>query len=207
MLSQMRAHWKAAVGIAAAVIASMAVAFVISGQTARTYTADARLVVTAGLGLNANGTDNVLEAPRLAQTYAVLALTRPVLLDVIQQADLPYEPDELGSRLDVTASLDNPFLTISMTDQDAVRAATVANTLAEVLVKRATVAPAGGGQAPLGSLLALVETATVPREPSGPRVAYNTLLAGMAVLVGGLAAVAGLAYLRNERRVVQTANR
>ncbi len=165
------------------------------------------LVVTAGLGLSANGTDDVLEAPRLGQTYAVLATTRPVLLDVIEQAGLPYEPGQLSSRLEVTASLDNPFLTVSMTDEDPVRAATVANTLAAVLVKRATIAPSVTGTIPPGSLLAVVETATVPQDPSAPRVTYNTLLTGAATLIAGLAVVAGLAYLRTERRTTQTANR
>jgi capsular polysaccharide biosynthesis protein len=207
MLTQVRAHWKAAVGIIAAVIASMAVAYVISSQATKMYTADARLVVTAGLGLSANGTDNVLEAPRLAQTYAELATTRPVLLDVIEQAGLSYEPSNLGSRLEVTASLDNPFLTVAMTDEDPTRAATAANTLAAVLVKRATITPSITGTVPPGSLLAVVETATVPQDPSAPRVTYNTLLTGAATLILGLAIVAGMAYLRNEKRSTQTVNR
>ncbi len=163
MLTQVRAHWKAAVGIIAAVIASMAVAYVISSQATRMYTADARLVVTAGLGMDRRRDDAVLEAPRLGQTYAVLATTRPVLLDVIQRTQLPYDPETLAARLSVTASLDTPFLTVSMTDEDPVEAATVANALAEVLVERGTTAATVA--TPARQLLAIVEMAGAPQDP------------------------------------------
>ena len=36
----------------------------------------------------------------------------------------------------------------------------------------------------------------MPQDPSSPRVAYNTILAGAAVLILGVVLVAGLAYLR-----------
>lgn len=73
------------------VAVSAAVAFVISNNDETVYTAEARMVVTAGLGTDANGADNVLTAPRIGQTYAVLATTRPVLDNVIKRADLPYD--------------------------------------------------------------------------------------------------------------------
>ena len=198
MLSEMRAHWKAAVGIMAAVVASMTIAYFISSRGASVYTAEARLVVTAGLGMDANGTDSILSAPVLGQTYAVLATTRPVLLDVIQQTQLPYDAVELASRLSVIANLDTPFLTVSMTDEVPERAALVANALAQILVERATVPPHGiGAEAVPGQrLLETAELATVPHDRSGPRVVYDTTLAGAAALIAGLVLVAGIAYLR-----------
>ena len=200
MPTQVRAHWKAAVGIIAAVVAAMAMAYFVSRQATSVFTAEARLVVTSGLGLDAAGGGDVLEAPLLGQTYAVLATTRPVLLDVIQRTGLPYAPDELASHLSVTADLDTPFLTLSMTDEDPGRAAVVANALAEILVDRGTVPSRGIGAefVPARTLLAVVELAAVPEDPSGPRVVYNTALAGAAALILGLVVVAGLAYMRQQ---------
>lgn len=207
MPTQVRAHWKAAIGIVAAVVAAMATAYFISSQSPRVYTADARLVVTAGLGLSP--TDAVLEAPQLGQTYAVLATTRPVLLDVIQRTGLAYDPAELASRLSVTADVDTPFMTVSMTDEVPEDAATIANAVAEILVERGAIPASGTGAAatPAGKLLAVVELATIPDGPSGPRTAYNTMLAGAAVLLGGLLLVAGRAYLRNDPSASPPASR
>lgn len=207
MLTELHAHWRAAIGIIALVVASMAVAYVTSSQSTRLYSADARLVVTSGLG-SSGSSDAVLVAPSLGQTYAIVATTRPVLLDVIQQLGLLYDADELRSRLSVTGDASVPFLTITMTDEVPERAATVANALAETLVERATVPPTGIGDSTVPSrrLLEVLELATVPADPSAPRVLFNTLLAGAAALIAALALVAGMAYRRNVAGVRQKAD-
>ena len=108
------------------------------------YTAESRLVVTAGLGLTGTGVDLTM-APSVGQSYAELATTRPVLLDVIDRTQLPYDAEELGSRVRVMANPIVPFLTVSMTDEVPERAARVANALAEILVERATIPASGVG--------------------------------------------------------------
>ncbi len=108
--------------IAIAVTISAGLTFVISNTSKRTYTAEAQLVVIAGLGMDASGNGDVLTAPRIAQTYATLAITRPVLLQVISQADLPYDATELATRLKVTADPTSPFITIAATDESPTRA-------------------------------------------------------------------------------------
>ena len=142
-------------------------------------------------------------APSVGQSYAELATTRPVLLDVIDRTQLPYGADELGSRLRVLANPIIPFLTVSMTDEDPQRAARVANALAEILVERATIQATdpGDGTQQAKNLLEVVELATVPQSYSSPRVLYDTAMAGAATLVIMLALVAGLTYVRNERRI------
>jgi capsular polysaccharide biosynthesis protein len=191
--------WKYAFIIIIGVAGAATIAFMISSRGENVYTADARVVVTAGLGTEGNGSVSVEVAPLVAQSYAVLATTRPVLLDVIRQADLPYDPAEVLRGLSVVASLDNPYIVISMTDADPRRAATTANAVADIIVGLSSVAPA---QRPVGSpdeeLLAVVERATVPTDPSGPRVLYNTLLAAGAALVVALAILAIGAYVRRE---------
>ena len=85
--------------IAFVVFWAAAAAFVISNMSNKTYTATAQLVVAAGLGTDPTGTGDVLNAPRIGATYAELATTRPVLLDVIKRASLPYDPVELARLL------------------------------------------------------------------------------------------------------------
>jgi len=207
MLIEARVHWRAALGIIVAVAVSVAVAFVISGRGTKMYTAESRLVVTAGLGLTGTGVDLTM-APSVGQSYAELATTRPVLLDVIDRTQLPYDAEELGSRVRVMANPIVPFLTVSMTDEVPERAARVANALAEILVERATI-PASGvgaGAEPAKNLLEIVELATEPQTASSPRVMYDTAMAGAATLVTMLALVAALTYVRNERRISRKAN-
>ncbi len=192
----LREVWKYLFLVITAVVVSSAVVFVVSSSSEKVYTAEARLVVTAGLGTDGTGTDNVLAAPRVGQTYAVLATTRPVLIDVIRLARLPYDPVELLLRLSVTANLDTPFLVISMTDESPTRAAATANALADVLVETATIPPTGDATGQ--QLLAIIERADVPDDPSGPRVLFSTALGAAAAFVAALVILAVVAYVRRD---------
>ena len=201
----LREVWRYLLVILLGVAASAALAFLISNTSERVYSAEARVVVTAALGSNGGGADNVLAAPSIGETYAVLATTRPVLLDVIERADLPYDPSELLLRLSVTANPDTPFVNIEMSDPSPATAARTANAVADILVELASTPAAGevAGQ----DLLSIVERAVVPNDPSGPRVLFNTVLAAAAALVAGLVALSVGAYLRDDPAVRPSANR
>ncbi len=168
--------------------------FVITSTMPKVYTAEARLVVTAGLGTDGRGTDDVLAAPRVGQTYAVLATTRPFLQEVIDRSGVPYTPEEMLLQLTVTADLDTPFLGIAMTDPSPVRAAAVANALADVLIEEASVAATA--ETPAEKLLTIVELATAPEDPSAPRVLFSTAIGAGAALLAALVAIAFAAYIR-----------
>lgn len=184
-------HWTALLGILVATLVAAIGAYYIADQGTRLYTAEARLAVTAGLGLEA-GSSDVLEAVRLGQTYAVLATTRPVLREVIDRAKLPYDEASLASRVLVTANLSTPFVGVSVTDEDPGQAAAVANVLAQVLVERSASSATGR------QILEIVDPAVPPVDPSAPRLLYTTLLVAAAVFIIALAIVAGLAYLRQD---------
>ena len=191
------AVWANAVAIAAGVLIIAGLVFAVSIALPRTYDAEARLVVEAGLGLGGAGTDDMLAAPRVGQTYAALATTRPVLLDVIEQADLRYDLVELQQHLTVTASLDTPIVTITMTDSSPTVAAAAANAMAAALVELATDRSVAG--APPVQILRLVEAATPPTESATPRPLFNSVLSGSAVLVALLLLLAMIVYLREGR--------
>ena len=177
-------------------VAVVAVAtFLISSAGTKVYTAEARLVVTAGLGLEQNA--DVLTAPRIAQTYGTLALTTPVLSEVIRVLDLDEDPEQLRERLRVTADPTTPFITIEATDENPAHAQWIANAINDILVDRATVPAAG--TTPEKLVLETVERAGMPSEPSGPRVLLNTVLAAAVTFVLAATAIAMIAYLRGDR--------
>ena len=78
---------------------------------------------------------------QLMQSYAELATTRPVLQEVVSQAGLPLEPDKLDNKLRISVDKEAQILTIRVEDNDPTRAATIANTLAAVLLR---LSPSGG---------------------------------------------------------------
>lgn len=192
-------------GLAVVVLVAIAAAaaFALSSASAKVYTAEAQLVVVAGLGLDPTGGD-ILTAPRIAQTYGTMARTRPVLSEVIAQLDLPYTTEELERRLRVATDPSSPFVTIAATDESAIRAELTANALADILVDRSTVATPAGE--PETTILEIVERAEVPLEPSGPRVLFNTALAAAVAFVLALTALSVMAYLRGEREAPQTSS-
>lgn len=184
-----------ALAIIAVVVVVATSVFAISSLATKSYTAQSQLVVTAGLGLDPSGSGDVLTAPRIAQTYGTLARTRPILLEVIKLLDLPYSTEELDAVLRVTTDATAPFITIAATDAEPARAQMTANALADILVREGTIAASTG--TPDRAILAIIERATVPNEPSGPRVLFNTLLAAAVTLVLALVAGAVVAYFRD----------
>ena len=190
-LREVRAHIRL---ILISIVVTPALVYGVSNSLPRTYEATARLVVNAGLGHLGAGSDDVLAAPKLGQTYAILATTRPVLQQVIDDAKLPYDPIALSKNISVESELESPFLTIVMTDPDADIAAKAANAMSQALVKLAT---DQSGPTPL-ELLSIVEPASVPDDPIAPRPLFNTLLAGAAVLVLTLLLLAVAVYLRDD---------
>jgi succinoglycan biosynthesis transport protein ExoP len=193
----LRAIWAKALWIAAGVFLAGTLGFVISNILPKTYEAEARLVVEAGLGLSGSSSDDVLNAPRVGQTYAALATTRPVLLEVIARAGLTNDPDQLLDRLLVTAGIETPIISIVMSDGDPIVAAATANAMAAVLVEMATDRSVVG--APPTELLKLIEPATPPTDFSAPRPLFNTLLSATAVLVAMVTLLSTVMYLRDER--------
>ena len=97
----------------------------------------------------------------------------------------------------VTADVDTPLLTITMTDRNPAVAADAANAMAAALVKMAT-QPASGGAAAI-EVLKLVESATPPADASAPRPLFDSALSAAAVLVAMLTLLALVVYLREGR--------
>lgn len=196
--------WKYALLLILVVFISTAFAFVYTSNMTKVYTAESRLVVTAGLGTSGASAGNLELAPRVGMTYAILATTRPILIQTIERAKLPFDPEELLRHLSVAASPDAPFLGITATDESPDRAAAIANALADVLIEIASAPPTGAE--PTQSILAVVEAATSPNDPSSPRVLLTTILAGAVALIISLLILGLWVYLREDPAIKRTTN-
>src|SRR3954451_14886336 len=93
----------------------------------KSYSAEADLVVGQSLSGANPDYKQLLEAQRLASTYAFLATTRPVLDKVIAQLGLATTAEDLLAQVQVGTALDSSVLTVTARGPDPEQAARLAN--------------------------------------------------------------------------------
>jgi uncharacterized protein involved in exopolysaccharide biosynthesis len=106
--------------VVACAVVGAATSFVVSLQLPKVYEAKASLI-----------------AQTMANTYAEVATSRPVLEFVISQLALPETPETLVTKVDAKASQTSAVLTITGRDSDPSRAAAIANAIADRLLQLA----------------------------------------------------------------------
>lgn len=149
-------------------VASGVVAFAVSSVLPKGYEARARVLVG---GLTNTNHDTLLAFQQLAQTYAELAISGPIVERVGQEQRLPDAPKDLAKRITVSAPLGDVIIRIDATGATADEAAGLANTVADEITRFAR---------PLGestSLATVAEPAVPPDAPASPRVLLNTAVA------------------------------
>ena len=100
------------------------------------YEANARLIIGPGID-SADPDLNALRAgARLMQTYAELPTTRPFLQEVIVGYGLNMTPEYLTELVDIRTNEETQILTIQVRDEDPARAGTIANAIADTLVRK-----------------------------------------------------------------------
>jgi succinoglycan biosynthesis transport protein ExoP len=122
--------------IVLSVVVAMIVALVVSLQLPRTYESRATLYVGQTLddpGLDYSG---LLASQILAQTYAELASTRPVLQAVIAELDLEVTAEDLKNTVSTEVPLEGTLLEIAVRDGDPEAAADIANAIAGQLLEK-----------------------------------------------------------------------
>ncbi|MGZ6643340.1 MAG: hypothetical protein ACXVFT_16135 [Solirubrobacteraceae bacterium] len=171
-------RWRAAL-IAAALTAGLVGYAVVSSATP-SYQTNAVLLV----GPTNTDLDTLRAAGQLAQTYAQLATSRPLIAATERRLGLRA----IGPEISANASDVTRLLTVQVTDRDPVRGARIANAHAAELValadRRRTRVP-GPGE------LEVVDPAQPAHSASGPGAVPIALVAGIVGLLGAL----GLALL------------
>jgi len=150
-------------------------------------------------------------AGQQAQTYADIAVSRPVYVGVIQRLKLKDRPASLGRRVSVDANSDTRLLRITVRAGTAGEAAREANALADELIRQtpATTAPSttqpgtqvNPAQAAAAVRLKIVERAIPPSRTNRGSKKTFTLVAGV---VGALLAATIALIAEAVRRRIET---
>jgi capsular polysaccharide biosynthesis protein len=156
--------------------------FLVAERLPPTYESDTTLLV----GPISGDQDTLQAAGSQARTYA--GVTETAVVVDRAAAEVGLTPSTVKSKVDVTASDVTRLITIRARDRDAVRAAAIANAMAQSLVAYSTQL---GVPTPPEGRLQIVERATPSARPMGPS---EQLIIPLAAIAGLLAAL-GLAAL------------
>ena len=120
--------------LVASMILAGGAAYLVSSALPKMYQSTATLIVGQSLQSTNPDINQLLASQRLSQTYASLATTTSMLAQVVDAVGLNQPTDVLKKNVVVTAATDSTLITITATDGDPARAATIANTLANDLI-------------------------------------------------------------------------
>ena len=121
----------------------------------------------------------------LVKDYQEVITSNEVLSSVIDKEKLSLTPNELSSMISVTIPTDTRVISISVEDNNAQEAATIANTVREVAAEKIKAVTKVDD-------VTTLEAAEVPKEPSSPNIKRNTLIG---VIAGGVLAVISIIIL------------
>lgn len=169
-----------------------ALAFGISSALPKQYEAEAQVLV----GSLADPTlDQLLAHQQLAQTYAQLATTTPVLRRVIDDLGLDETTQELAERIDIRVPTGLSIITVTATASTPAEAAALANAMATEIVELSDTP----GTSTTG-LATIVQRAVPPTTPSSPQVVLNTMIAATLGVAVGLTIALVIDQRRRGRR-------
>lgn len=121
----------------------------------------------------------------LVKDYQEVITSNEVLSSVIDKEKLSLTPKELSSMISVTIPTDTRVISISVEDDNAQEATTIANTVREVAAEKIKAVTKVDD-------VTTLEAAEVPKEPSSPNIKRNTLIG---VIAGGGLAVISIIIL------------
>ena len=109
-------------------------AFAVSTTIQKVYESGSTLIVGQSLTAVNPDSNQLLVSQRLSQTYAELAVTRPLLERVIAKLGLSTSAADLEKRVSADPHRDTSLLTVTAKDATPDRAAAIANQVAEELI-------------------------------------------------------------------------
>ena len=118
----------------ASLLLAAGASFLVSSALTKMYESTVTLIVGQSLQTANPDLNQLLASQRLSQTYADLVTTGPLLGRVIDREGLDATPEELRKLIKADAPRDSTLVTITVTDPDPVRVASIANTIADELI-------------------------------------------------------------------------
>jgi len=175
--------WRKAWAIILAAVITGGIAFGFTYNfIAPKYQASVKVYVNNTSQMNPNtaiSQSDLVVAKQLVATYIVTLKSRTTLNQIITEAGLPYNSDELNSMISAAAINSTEVFEVTVTSEDAKEAALIANTIADILPNRIT-------EIVENSSVRIVDYAIInetPVSPSYPKNIAIGVLAGVVVAV------------------------
>jgi capsular polysaccharide biosynthesis protein len=156
------------------------VALLASGFLPVTFESHATLIVGQSSGAPPIVYEDLLAAQILANTYAALGTTTPVLTAARERSGISISIDELRGKVHVEAARNSPLVVVTAESPTALEAARVANAVAR---ETAAIGANDGGSLQVS----VVDPAEPAEQPVSPRPLMNAAVAGA---IGVLASAA-----------------
>lgn len=121
-------------------------------------------------------------AKQLVSTYIVTLESRTTLNQIITEAGLDYDAEELEKMISAAAINDTEVFEVTVTSEDAKEAALIANTIADILPSRIT-------EIVENSSVRIVDYAIINEEPVSPSYVKNVAIGVMAGIVVSVALI------------------
>ena len=174
--------WRKAWAIVLAMIVMGGIAFGVTYNFIEpTYQASVKVYVNNTNQSNTTMTQSDVNLQRtLVQTYIVTLKSRTTLNEVIKQADLDYNFEELSEMISAQAVDNTEVFEVTVVSKDAKEAAEIANTIAEVLPTRIS-------EIVESSSVKILDYAIINNEPVSPSYIKNVAIGALA---GAVVAVA-----------------
>jgi capsular polysaccharide biosynthesis protein len=174
--------WRKAWAIVLAMIVMGGIAFGVTYNFIEpTYQASVKVYVNNTNQSNTTMTQSDVNLQRtLVQTYIVTLKSRTTLNEVIKQADLDYNFEELSEMISAEAVNSTEVFEVTVVSKDAKEAAEIANTIAEVLPSRIS-------EIVENSSVKILDYAIINNDPISPSYVKNIAIGALA---GAVVAVA-----------------
>ena len=121
-------------------------------------------------------------AKQLVDTYIVTLKSRTTLNQIITEAGLEYDSDELNEMITAAAINSTEVFEVTVTSEDAKEAALIANTVADILPNRIT-------EIVENSSVRIVDYAIINEEPVSPSYVKNVAIGALAGIVVAVALI------------------
>lgn len=184
----LRRSWRIILGCTLAILALGSFA---TARTTPTYQATAAVFVSTPGGSTSDLLQGSSFAQRQVATYADLMSTPVILEPVIETLGLETDPRHFSERVTASVPPNTVLIEVSVLDEDAVRAATIANAIADESTRVIPRLESVGDSSPVKATI--VKPAVVPEAPVSPGVTRNLVLSGFVGLFAGMAG----AFLRD----------
>jgi non-specific protein-tyrosine kinase len=121
--------------LALATVLAAGVSYAVSSQMTEVFQATSKVLIQESASARSTDYASVITSERLAQTYAELMVTSPVLERVVTTLGLELSARQLAGMISVSPVRDTQLINVAVQDVDAVRAALIANALVSEFAK------------------------------------------------------------------------